>query len=394
MTGGLTRRGQPLLALVLLMGAWVSARAVMWEPGPAPDLSRLAARPAAGAAGLPGGDERPMAPARQSRGDLSLARAALSTTAPAGFRAGAPGPGAVDEQPASLVRIAVPRAPAPAPVRRIALPPQPVYAQVPATAAVGHQLLLMAALARVPLPSSLSALPVDPQMVQSRARPVAGVQASRWSADGWILWRRGSVGAAGGLLTPSYGASQAGAVIRYRLAPSSALRPAAYLRATAALNGSSEREAAFGLQVRPLSGLPVALLGEGRVTAVPGRTYIRPAVLAVTELAPADLPLGLRGELYAQGGYVGGRNATGFADGQVRVDGRMVRIGKGDLRLGGGVWGGVQKGASRLDAGPTVTFGQPLGGSGSMRLAADWRFRVAGGAAPGSGPAVTLSAGF
>jgi hypothetical protein len=183
-------------------------------------------------------------------------------------------------------------------------------------------------------------------------------------------------------------------VVRYRLAPDSALRPAAYLRTTAALNGSSEREAALGLQLRPVARLPLALAGEARLTAVPGRTYVRPAVFAVTELPPFALPLGLRGELYGQAGYVGGRFATGFADGQLRIDRRLAGIGKGDLRLGGGVWGGVQKGTSRLDAGPTLTIGQPLGGSGSLRLGADWRFRVAGKAAPGSGPAVTLSAGF
>ena len=69
----------------------------------------------------------------------------------------------------------------------------------------------------------------------------------RWSADGWLLWRRGSTLApAGGLLTPSYGASQAGVVLRYRLAPGSALRPAAYLRATAALNGSRETRGGAG----------------------------------------------------------------------------------------------------------------------------------------------------
>jgi len=217
----------------------------------------------------------------------------------------------------------------------------------------------------------------------------------RWSADGWVLWRRGSTGApAGGLLTPSYGASQAGAVLRYRLAPGSGHRPAAYLRATAALNGSNEREAALGLSARPFARLPVVLAAEARFTSTPGSHMVRPAAFAVTELPPFALPLGLRGEAYGQAGYVGGRFATGFADGQLRVDHRLVRLGKGEMRLGGGVWGGIQKGASRVDAGPSLSIGQPLGGPAAMRLAADWRFRIAGKAAPGSGPAVTLSAGF
>jgi hypothetical protein len=35
-----------------------------------------------------------------------------------------------------------------------------------------------------------------------------------------------------------------------------------------------------------------------------------------------------------------------------------------------------------------------LGDRAGARLGVDWRFRVAGDAAPSSGPAVTLSAGF
>ena len=172
------------------------------------------------------------------------------------------------------------------------------------------------------------------------------------------------------------------------------MRPNASLRTTAALNGSNEREVALGLALRPIARLPVSLQGEARYTSTPGAHALRPAVLAVTELPPFGLPMGMRGEIYGQAGYVGGKFATGFADGQLRLDHRLVQLGKADLRLGGGAWGGIQKGASRLDAGPSLTIGQPLGGPASIRLGADWRFRVAGKAAPGSGPAVTLSAGF
>ncbi len=174
----------------------------------------------------------------------------------------------------------------------------------------------------------------------------------------------------------------------------SAHRPSVFLRTTAALNGSNEREAALGLSARPFGRIPVVLAGEARLTFAPGRSMVRPAVFAVTELPPFALPLGFRGEAYAQGGYVGGKFATAFADGQLRVDHRMVSIGASELRMGGGVWGGAQKGASRLDAGPSLVLGAPLGESAAVRLGADWRFRVAGNAAPASGPAVTLSAGF
>ena len=44
MIGSVTRRGQPLLFLVLLIGGWVSARAMMWEPGAAPHISPIAGK--------------------------------------------------------------------------------------------------------------------------------------------------------------------------------------------------------------------------------------------------------------------------------------------------------------------------------------------------------------
>lgn len=218
---------------------------------------------------------------------------------------------------------------------------------------------------------------------------------SRWSADSWMLWRRGSrTRLTGGVLTPSYGASQAGSVLRYRLMRNSAHRPSAYLRITSALDSSAEREASLGLSARPFARIPLVAAAEARLTSTPGRRMIRPAGFIVTELPPFALPLGLRGEAYGQAGYVGGKFATPFADGQLRADRAFLSLAEFDVRLGAGLWGGAQKGASRLDAGPSLTIGSALGRSASMRLAADWRFRVAGKAAPGSGPAVTLSAGF
>ena len=213
--------------------------------------------------------------------------------------------------------------------------------------------------------------------------------------DGWYYWRRGTAtGLSQGAFAPSYGASQAGGVLRYRLAPSSARKPSIYLRTTAALNGSYEREAALGLSARPLAKVPIMLAAEGRYTTTANGKELRPAGFAYTEMPPFPLPLGLRGEIYAQGGYVGGANATPFIDGQLRADRKLLSLGKPQLRLGGGVWGGAQKGAARLDAGPSIIVSAPIRGSLSARLAADWRFRLTGDATPDSGPAVTLSAGF
>jgi len=231
----------------------------------------------------------------------------------------------------------------------------------------------------------------------------AGTAGPRWSADGWVLWRDGSgsgqVGSGRGgkglgSFGPSYGASQAGAVLRYRLMPGDAHRLAAYGRFYAALGDTGEREAAAGLSARPLPRVPVAAMVELRASRfTDGQTHLRPAVMAVSEVPPITLPLALRAEAYAQGGYVGGAGATGFVDGQLRVDRPVDVQGRASVALGGGAWGGAQTGAQRLDMGPSARFSYSDGHM-SAHLAIDWRFRVAGNAQPLSGPAITLSAGF
>jgi hypothetical protein len=292
-----------------------------------------------------------------------------------------------------------------------------------------HQMLWMAAMGNLPLPDGLLrdghiALPENAAL-QSAAgaqngAPVANrmllvpVQkppplSRRWSADGWLLWREGSAGAglaAAGI--PSYGASQMGAVLRYRLTRGGPLAPTAYLRGSAALNGfgnglgngSGEKGVALGLSLRPMKSLPLVLAIEGRVDHfATGGNYLRPAAMVVSAVNPINLPLHSRAEIYAQAGYVGGGNAgsmaaTAFADGQLRVDHRIDRNGRGELRAGLGLWGGAQRGTARLDIGPTATIAISGNGSASARVAVDYRFRLAGNAAPTSGAAITLSAGF
>jgi len=236
--------------------------------------------------------------------------------------------------------------------------------------------------------------------------PVGGGQVRivpRWSADAWLLLRpdgggRGFSTMAGGsaLTSPqaSYGASQAGAVLRYRLAPQSPVRPTAYLRVASALGSIRDREAATGVSVRPLAALPVSVAGEVRFRDEAAGVRARPSVLAVTELPLMPLPKGARLEAYAQAGYVAGPGATAFVDGQLHAERKIAHVGAGELHAGAGAWAAAQKGASRVDIGPSATVGLPLGGTGGARVAVDWRFRVAGNARPSSGPALTLSAGF
>ncbi|MDE2596486.1 MAG: hypothetical protein KGL44_06385 [Sphingomonadales bacterium] len=448
------RRGQPLIVLAAILMSWVAVRAAIWQapfdlperavnerwayrdgertyiplatPLPRTRFADLGGQ-ADGNAGVdkPGliarvlesvGLSRPKPVAPQSDAVPVMATAEPADGAGAGdLLLPEDGPGRTRLILARGPDVAVadpPVAPTPAPA---STPVKPMSPRVMA----GHQMLFLAAVADLPLPEvilranaasaaqdaaagpapapALVAVPAalaPPAVAAAPGLAARPVTARRWSADGWLMLRRGGTLPAGGPALATYGASQIGAVVRYRLDPASAHRPAAYMRASAALNGSGEREVAAGLAVRPIAALPVAVMAELRASRLSSRvTRARPAVLAVTELPPVQLPGGLRGEAYVQAGYVGGAAAIAFVDGQIRADRVVARIGAAELRAGGGMWGGAQQGASRLDVGPQATLGMSEGPA-AARVALDWRFRLAGKAAPASGPALTVSAGF
>lgn len=234
---------------------------------------------------------------------------------------------------------------------------------------------------------------------ESLAKQVQSFNPSpRLSADAWLLLRGGSAAAAVPATplaagTAGYGGSQSGAVLRYRLFLEDPRRLSAFLRVSSATY-TSDREATLGLSARPVGSIPILLQAEARLQSDGNGSRLRPAVQAVSQFPPLALPLGWRGEVYAAGGYVGGRGATPFYDAQSVVDHPLFGIGRSaEFRLGGGAWAGGQKGVGRVDVGPraSVTFRVKRI---SVRAAVDYRARVAGHAAPGSGPALTLSAGF
>ena len=381
------RRGQPVIGMALLLVSWIGVRAALLES------ESYSAQAEAVTASRP-------AVAGRSHGDGPRTLLAEPGLKPSGQ------PGQAQQTPNSDAdRAVTPTIVAPTPLPALApiAAPTPQLAPIapPSPApldqqhlAAGHQLLYLAALSQIPLPpEALAAHPAKPSSLPAPAAPISW-QEHRLSGDAWLLLRRGGTGAGPGVPNPaSYGASQIGAVLRYRLAPSSPLRPTAYLRVTSAVRAPHDEELAAGLMLRPIKRVPISLMGELRATRLQSGTALRPAILAVSEFPPIPLPGGFRAETYGAAGYVGGRFATPFAEGQLRLDRRIARIGQAELRAGGGVWGGAQRGANRLDAGPGATLGFPVG-AGGARLSADWRFRLSGKAAPTSGPAITLSAGF
>jgi hypothetical protein len=204
--------------------------------------------------------------------------------------------------------------------------------------------------------------------------------ASRWSVSAWIFGRRG--GAAGLGLGGRLGGSQAGGRISYRLNEDTARPLAASLRAYAPLERLRGAEAAVGLDWKP-SKLPLHLLVERRqALGEEGRS----AFAAMAYGGVSDVGAGpLRIDAYGQAGVVGARSRDLFADGSARLSLPLA-----GAKVGAGVWAAVQPGVSRVDIGPQASVRLP----GDVTLAVDWRVRVAGDAAPRSGPAITLSTDF
>lgn len=403
MSGSGNAKGQPLVALLAVLAGWAGGRVATWE---APLVSQDAGAAQHGEAPRPTSTIGFVVDGRTGPQSLpGFVSAAYQAPYPAGAFGSFDGTPMYPQYPVaalaaglqggtSLVRMAGPRISLWDPAGTAWGPSALMFR--PAT---GRSMLSNGDIGEMAprffAPEAPGLAGVAPVMSGQAAPPVMTVRRRRWSMDAWTLLRHDGAGPLSpGVLPATYGASQSGAVVRYRIDLSSRYRPAVYLRTTSALSGVRDNAIALGLSARPLPSVPVVVSVEGRLADQAGGRSILPAAFAYTELPPIALPGRMQAEAYLQAGYVGGPFATPFADGQMRVDRRLLQLGTVQARIGGGVWGGAQKGAARFDAGPSASIIAPLGRGMFGRMALDWRFRVAGDAQPGSGPAVTLSAGF
>ncbi len=231
---------------------------------------------------------------------------------------------------------------------------------------------------------------------------LATARPKRFSLDAWALLRPPTEGVLaydgpGRGLNPglasagALGGSQAGMRLTWRpidrvgihARASSALMPQG--RSNQALAGG---EGAVGISWQPLGGLPVRMSVERRQRLGPAIGGGRNAFAAYAEggLYDRALPLGLRLDGYGQAGVVGWNSRDLFADGALAATYPLLPR----IAIGGGIWGGVQPGLSRFDAGPRLSYQiHPR-----LRAHIDYRFRLTGNADPVSGPALTLSGGF
>lgn len=228
--------------------------------------------------------------------------------------------------------------------------------------------------------SAAGSTPASPALVV----PAASPGAARLRAAFWLVAREGQ--GLGGPFGGQLGGSQAGVRIAYAVDRGRRLALAARIATPLAGAGA---EAAFGIEWQP-TRLPVRLIAEQRVAIDRGGGG--PAVGVVGGAGPVPIH-GFRLEAYGQAGVIGRARGIGYADGAVRIDRRLLTRHGVELSAGGGLWGAAQPGAARLDIGPLIGLTLPAGDR-QLRLAIEWRERIGGRAAPGSGPAISLGADF
>ena len=151
-----------------------------------------------------------------------------------------------------------------------------------------------------------------------------------------------------------------------------------------------EREVALGLRWKPANNWPLTFSAERRLRAdAPDRfaAYLAGGVDA--------LPISGRWSLdaFGQAGYATGQSGGGFFDAQARTTHPLIKVSGVPLSAGAGAWAGGQKGARRLDIGPTIAAKVDAGPT-SLLIHLDWRLRAAGNAEPKNGLALTVSTGF
>ncbi len=337
-------RSPPLRFLVLLLAGWTGLRAAWLAPG------------------------WPTPPAEAGEAPAGRSGSATARSPEAGPLARPPVRAAAGPAPAN-------RRPRPAPVPGAAprLAAAPALPEAPTWGPPAWPL---------PPPDRNEHRAAAPLRPGSAASP--GRAGARWSFAAWSFARRGDSAALapGGIL----GGSQAGAVARFRLNGDPARPLALAVRLSSPLGRAAGAEAAVGVDWQPSRRIPVHVLAERRQAL--GREG-RSAFGLAFHGGVSDSPVaGFRVDAYAQAGIVGTRSRDLFGDGALRLSLPLGRV-----RLGAGAWAAAQPGVARLDLGPQASLRLPLVGRHFL-VAADWRFRVAGQARPGSGPALTVAADF
>lgn len=225
----------------------------------------------------------------------------------------------------------------------------------------------------------------NPPISPALAFPARTPGTSRLSGSAWLIARSGS-GLGQSPFGGQLGGSQAG--IRVAYAVDRQRRVALVGRVATPLAGPG-REAAAGLEWQP-TRVPVRIVAEQRLAIDGGGGG--PAIGVVGGVG--SVPIGnFRLEAYGQAGVIGRGRGVGYADGAVRIDRAIAKRHGVTLAVGLGAWGAAQPGAERIDVGPVLATTVPVADR-RIRVALEWRARVGGRAAPGSGLALSIGGDF
>lgn len=370
-------RGKPVFFLGAVMGGWVVARGGMVLMTPVPEVAFLPSHPVLTVvqhdAGI--GTEKAPPMAREPRTHAQVASHYVTTSALAhpSLQQGSP-PGARPSRIAHMTAAATPPSlPRPDTVTTVPLAPPSGWLR-------GDSMP----------PPAVNPFPAAHRTkTHSASRPTITPQS--WAATGWLLWRPGRLGAdpATGVSLPLYGGSQAGARLSYRVSERHRLET--YLRASAPLALSQGKEIAIGAAIQPAASVNARIAVEQRIRLNRAADRSATAIMAYGGFGPAPIgPVEMEG--YAQAGVVGLKHPVGFADGSLALRKQVATFGVVKAHIGAGLWGGVQPGAGRLDAGPRISL--DVQGQARVRVAVDWRQRLAGSATPASGPALSIGTDF
>ena len=272
---------------------------------------------------------------------------------------------------AQLVEAVAPRmsaTPAAALMARVLAADQPTMIRRRTKSSAAFRRPLSDQIAAAPVATAVTDEPSDepPPLAEPRVIvpfvPIpSGRAVQRLSASAWLIARPGEgEPSTGGLL----GGSQLG--MRGTFMLDRAHRIALAARLSAPLSGRG-REAAVGVDWQPLPA-PVHLVAEHRLSLDGGRGGA--ALFVIGGFGPRQIASQVNAEAYAQAGAIARDGIERFADGAARVSYDLGSVGGVDMDAGAGAWGGAQRGAARLDFGPSLGMRLPIGGP-AIRLTLD-----------------------
>lgn len=234
-------------------------------------------------------------------------------------------------------------------------------------------------------PASATSPAMQPARIPLETLPSLALQPRELHFSSWALIRQGHSRAdAPGLL----GGAQVGARLVVPLKRDSLSVSAGV---SAPLHARQGQEAKLGFSITPIREQSLEIIAERRF-GLTSRTPSRFVIMAVGGFDSMRVSKGWQAKGYAQAGVAGMRKRMTFADGQITVTRPTDKAARSAIKAGFGLWASAQPNLARLDIGPVLET--RLEAKHPVTLSLQWRHRIAGKAAPSSGPALVIGTGF